>query len=168
MTDLSHLDARGRARMVDIGGKGETERSARAEAGVRMAPETLAVIEDQTVPKGDVIAVARLAGIMAAKRAHELIPLCHQLSLAAVSLEIEPDPALPGLRVVSEAKLVGRTGAEMEALLAASIAALTVYDMCKAIDRGMEVVGVRLLEKHGGASGSWHRAAGGEGEGEGV
>jgi len=157
MTELSHIDARGRARMVDVGAKDETERVARAEAHVVMAAETLSVIEDQTVPKGDVIAAARLAGIMAAKRTHELIPLCHQLNLTAVTVDIEPDRDLPGLTVTTEARLRGRTGVEMEALVAASVAALTVYDMCKAIDRGMEVTAVRLLEKSGGRSGTWRR-----------
>ena len=160
MTELSHIDARGRATMVDVGAKDETERRARAEAHVVMAAETLSVIEDQTVPKGDVIAAARLAGIMAAKRTHELIPLCHQLSLTAVTVDIESDRDLPGLRVTTEARLRGRTGVEMEALVAASVAALTVYDMCKAIDRGMEVTAVRLLEKSGGSSGAWRREAG--------
>ena len=159
MSELSHLDARGRARMVDVGGKDETERVARAEARVLMAPATLAMIEGEGAPKGDVIAVARLAGIMAAKRTHELIPLCHPLNLTAVTVDLEPDQSLPGLRIVTEAKLRGRTGVEMEALVAASVAALTVYDMCKAIDRGMEVTGVRLLEKSGGRSGLWRRSA---------
>jgi cyclic pyranopterin phosphate synthase len=157
MTGLSHIDERGRARMVDVGAKDETERVARAEATVRMAAETLAVIEDEAVPKGDVVAVARLAGIMAAKRTHELIPLCHQLNLSAVSVAVEADRELPGLRVTTEARLRGRTGVEMEALVAASVAALAIYDMCKAIDRGMEVSGVRLLEKSGGRSGTWRR-----------
>jgi len=159
--ELSHLDERGRAAMVDVGGKDETERVARAEAAVVMAPETLAVIVDEAVPKGDVIAVARLAGIMAAKRTHELIPLCHQLNLSSVAVDIEADEALPGLRIATEARLRGRTGVEMEALVAASTAALTVYDMCKAVDRGMEVTGVRLLEKSGGRSGHWRRDAAG-------
>jgi cyclic pyranopterin phosphate synthase len=157
VSDLTHIDERGRARMVDVGGKEETERRARAEAFVRMAAETLALIEDASVPKGDVIAAARLAGIMAAKRTHELIPLCHPLALSAVEIEIEKDTALPGLRILTEARLRGRTGVEMEALVAASVAALTVYDMCKAIDRGMEVQAVRLLEKSGGRSGEWRR-----------
>lgn len=157
MSELSHLDARGRARMVDVGAKDETDRRARAEALVKMKAETLAVIADGAVPKGDVVAAARLAGIMAAKRTHELIPLCHQLSLSAVAVDIEPDDALPGLRIVAEAHLVGRTGVEMEALVAASVAALTVYDMVKAIDRSMEVLAVRLLEKSGGRSGRWVR-----------
>lgn len=157
MSDLSHIDERGRARMVDVGGKDETDRRARAEAFVRMAPETLALIEDEAVPKGDVIAAARLAGIMAAKRTHELIPLCHPLALSAVAVDIAEDAGLPGLHIVAEARLRGRTGVEMEALVAASVAALTVYDMCKAVDRGMEVVRVRLLEKSGGRSGLWRR-----------
>jgi cyclic pyranopterin phosphate synthase len=163
MTELSHIDARGQARMVDVGGKDETDRAARAEARVVMAAETLAVILDQAVPKGDVIAAARLAGIMAAKRTDELIPLCHQLNLTAVTVRIDPDVALPGLHIVTEVSLRGRTGAEMEALVAASVAALTIYDMCKAIDRGMEVTGVRLLEKRGGRSGEWRRDAGDDG-----
>jgi cyclic pyranopterin phosphate synthase len=157
LNDLSHIDERGRARMVDVGGKDETDRAARAEALVRMAPETLALIEDEALPKGDVIAAARLAGIMAAKRTHELIPLCHPLNLTAVRVEIERVPDLPGLRVTTEARLRGRTGVEMEALVAASVAALTIYDMCKAVDRGMEVTAVRLLEKSGGRSGTWRR-----------
>ncbi len=160
MPDLSHIDDRGRARMVDVGDKAETERLARAEAFVVMAPETLMVIEDESIPKGDVAAAARLAGIMAAKRTHELIPLCHQLNLTKVVVDIEADADLPGLRIVTEARLRGRTGVEMEALVAASVAALTVYDMCKAIDRGMEVTGVRLLEKSGGRSGLWRRQPG--------
>lgn len=164
MSDLTHIDERGRARMVDVGGKPETERRARAEAFVRMAPETLALIEDEAVPKGDVIAAARLAGIMAAKRTHELIPLCHPLALSAVAVDIAADRAAPGLRIVAEARLRGRTGVEMEALVAASVAALTVYDMCKAVDRGMEVTGLRLLEKSGGRSGAWRRGDGAGGE----
>ena len=160
MSDLTHIDERGRARMVDVGAKDETERRARAEALVRMAPETLALIQDKAVPKGDVIAAARLAGIMAAKRTHELIPLCHPLALSAVDVEIGERPDLPGLRVVAEARLRGRTGVEMEALVAASVAALTVYDMCKAADRGMEVISVRLLEKSGGRGGEWRREDG--------
>jgi cyclic pyranopterin phosphate synthase len=143
--------------MVDVGAKAETERRARAEALVVMAPETLAAIRDETVPKGDVLAAARLAGIMAAKRTHELIPLCHPLALTHASVELEPDDSLPGLRVTAVMRLVGKTGVEMEALVAASVAALTVYDMCKAIDRGMEVRAVRLLEKDGGRSGAWRR-----------
>ena len=163
MTELSHIDASGQAHMVDVGDKEETERAARAEARVVMAAETLAVILDQAVPKGDVIAAARLAGIMAAKRTDELIPLCHQLNLTAVTVHIDADAALPGLRIVADVSLRGRTGVEMEALVAASVAALTIYDMCKAVDRGMEVTGVRLLEKRGGRSGEWRRGAGDDG-----
>jgi cyclic pyranopterin monophosphate synthase len=157
MTELSHLDEQGRARMVDVGDKEETERRARAEARVTMSAETLAAIEGGGMPKGDVIAVARLAGITAAKRTSELIPLCHPLSLSFVDVQIEADRSLPGLRVSSEARLRGRTGVEMEALVAVSVAALTVYDMCKAVDRGMEVRSVRLVEKSGGRSGTWRR-----------
>jgi cyclic pyranopterin phosphate synthase len=154
---LSHIDGQGRARMVDVGDKDETERVARAEALVVMAPETLRLIADEAVPKGDVLATARLAGIMAAKRTHELIPLCHQLNLTSVTVDIEADEALPGLRVRTEARLRGRTGVEMEALVAASVAGLTIYDMCKAVDRGIEIRAVRLLEKSGGRSGRWQR-----------
>jgi cyclic pyranopterin monophosphate synthase len=157
MTELSHLDAQGRARMVDVGDKDETERRARAEGLVTMSAATLAAVEGGGVPKGDVIAVARLAGITAAKRTAELIPLCHQLSLSFIDVQIEADASLPGLRVRSEARLRGRTGVEMEALVAVSVAALTVYDMCKAVDRGMEVGAVHLVEKSGGRSGTWKR-----------
>jgi len=143
--------------MVDVGGKDETNRLARAEALVRMAPETLRAIEAAALAKGDVVATARLAGIMAAKRTHELIPLCHPLTLSFVGIDITADNDLPGLRVVSEAHLTGRTGVEMEALVAVSVAALTIYDMAKAVDRGMEIVYVRLLEKDGGRSGHWLR-----------
>ncbi len=148
--------------MVDVGGKDETLRVARAEAAVVMAPETLAIIASPAAPKGDVVAAARLAGIMAAKRTHELIPLCHQLNLTKVAVDIEADEQLPGLRITTEARLRGRTGVEMEALVAASVAALTVYDMCKAVDRGMEVTGVRVLEKSGGRSGHWRREGAGD------
>ena len=158
MAEFSHLDERGRARMVDVGEKRVSRRAARAGAAVRMAPETLAMIVDEAAPKGDVIGAARLAGIMAAKRTHELVPLCHPLALEFVGVTVDPDEALPGLRIVTEARLTGRTGVEMEALVAATVAALTVYDMCKAVDRGMEIVEVRLLEKSGGRSGQWVRA----------
>lgn len=165
MSGLSHLDDQGRATMVDVGSKSETARVARAEALVRMAPQTLAIIAGGAAPKGDVIATARLAGIMAAKRTHELIPLCHPLALSFVGVEITTSEQLPGLRIVAEARLTGKTGVEMEALTAASVAALTVYDMVKAIDRGMEIKSVRLLEKSGGRSGHWQRSenAGGDG-----
>ena len=157
LSELSHIDEQGRARMVDVGDKDETEREARAEAFVVMAPATLRLIADEAVPKGDVLAAARVAGIMAAKRTHELIPLCHQLNLTAVHVDIAADEALPGLRVLTEARLRGRTGVEMEALVAASVAALTVYDMCKAVDRWMTIREVRLLEKSGGKSGTLRR-----------
>jgi cyclic pyranopterin phosphate synthase len=156
---FSHLDERGRARMVDVGDKDVTQRAAQAEAAVRMAPKTLQMIIDEQAPKGDVLGAARLAGIMAAKRTHELIPLCHPLALSFVGVDLQPDESLPGLRIRAEARLSGRTGVEMEALVAASVAALTVYDMCKAVDRGMEVVHVRLLQKSGGRSGTWVRSA---------
>jgi len=158
MSELSHLDDQGRARMVDVGGKPESERRAVAEAFVIMGLETLEAIVEDGVPKGDVIATAQLAGIMAAKRTHELIPLCHPLSLTHVRVDIEPDSGSPGVRITAEVRLRGRTGVEMEALTAVSVAALTVYDMCKAIDRGMEITGVRLLLKEGGRSGTWQRA----------
>jgi cyclic pyranopterin phosphate synthase len=152
---LTHLDARGAAHMVDVGDKAVTTREALAEGHVRMAPATLALIRDGLAKKGDVIAVARLAGIMAAKRTHELIPLCHPLLLTKVAVEIEPDEALPGLRVSARARVSGQTGVEMEALTAVSVACLTIYDMAKAVDRAMEIGGIRLLEKSGGKSGDW-------------
>jgi cyclic pyranopterin monophosphate synthase len=158
MSGLSHIDVHGRASMVDVGDKPESERRAVAEAVVSMGRETLAAIVEEGVPKGDVIATAQLAGIMAAKRTGDLIPLCHPLSLTHVRVDIEPDPELPGLHITAEASLRGRTGVEMEVLTAVSVAALTVYDMCKAMDRGMEIGGVRLLLKQGGVSGTWRRA----------
>jgi cyclic pyranopterin phosphate synthase len=154
---LSHIDRSGTARMVDVGAKAVTERVAIAEGAVAMAPATLDLIVAGNAKKGDVIATARLAGIMAAKRTHELIPLCHPLSLSSVAVDIEPDAALPGLRVRATAKVAAQTGVEMEALTAVSVACLTIYDMAKAVDRGMEIVAVRLLEKRGGKSGAWKR-----------
>ena len=155
---LTHLDRTGAARMVDVGGKKITERVAIAEGAVTMAPATLAlIVSGDGIKKGDVIAVARIAGIMAAKRTHELIPLCRPLALSAIAVEIEPDAALPGLRVTATAKVSGPTGVEMEALTAVALACLTIYDMAKAVDRGMEITGVRLVEKRGGRSGSWKR-----------
>ncbi|MCZ8183410.1 MAG: cyclic pyranopterin monophosphate synthase MoaC [Beijerinckiaceae bacterium] len=152
---LTHLDASGAAHMVDVGEKAVTTREALAEGHVVMAPATLALIRDGLAKKGDVIAVARLAGIMAAKRTHELIPLCHPLLLTKVAVELEPDEALPGLRITARARVSGQTGVEMEALTAVSVACLTVYDMAKAVDRGMVIGGIRLLEKTGGKSGDW-------------
>jgi cyclic pyranopterin monophosphate synthase len=154
-TRLTHLDERGAASMVDVGGKDATRRVAVAEGSVRMTAATLALIEGGGVRKGDVVSVARVAGIMAAKRTSELVPLCHPLLIEKVGVEIEPDHALPGLRVTATVSLTGRTGVEMEALTAVSVACLTIYDMAKAVDRGMEIAGVRLVEKSGGRSGSW-------------
>ena len=154
---LTHIDAGGEANMVDVGDKQETVRIAVAEGHVRMKPETLALILDGNARKGDVIATARLAGIMAAKQTSSLIPLCHPLMLTKVSVDITADENLPGLRVESMAKLTGRTGVEMEALTAVSVACLTIYDMAKAADREMEIGGVRLCRKSGGRSGDYHR-----------
>ncbi len=154
---LTHLDAAGEAAMVDVGDKTETLRIAEAEGHVRMRAETLQLILDGNAKKGDVIGTARLAGIMAAKQTASLIPLCHPLMLSKVAVDIVPDPDLPGLRVTSMAKLTGRTGVEMEALTAVSIACLTIYDMAKAADREMEIGGVRLLAKSGGRSGDYRR-----------
>ena len=143
--------------MVDVGAKDETERTAVAEGAVVMKPETLETILAGNAKKGDVIAAARIAGIMAAKRTHELIPLCHPLLLTRVAVEIEPDEALPGLRVTALARVTGRTGVEMEALTAAAIACLTIYDMAKAVDRDMTVTDIRLARKTGGKSGDYRR-----------
>jgi cyclic pyranopterin phosphate synthase len=151
---LSHLDERGAARMVDVSAKSETEREAVAEGFTVMQAATLALIQQGGLPKGDVIAVARVAGIMAAKRTSELIPMCHPLPIASVTVDLEPDGA-ERLRITARVKTTGKTGVEMEALTAVSVAALTVYDMCKAVDRGIRIEGVRLLQKRGGKSGEW-------------
>ena len=156
---LTHLDKTGAAAMVDVGGKSVTERIAVAEGAVTMLPATLSAIVAGNTKKGDVIGTARIAGIMAAKRTHELIPLCHPLPISAVALDIEADDTLPGLRVRATVKVAGKTGVEMEALTAVSIACLTIYDMAKAIDRGMEIGALRLVEKRGGKSGTWKRKA---------
>jgi len=158
VTSLSHFDAKGDAIMVDVSGKPETERVATAAVTVRMKPETLALILKGQVKKGDVLAVARLAGIMAAKRTPDLIPLCHPLALASVTVELTPDRKRNAVDIVATCKLRGRTGVEMEALTAASVAALTVYDMCKAVDRGMTITDLRLLHKSGGKSGTYEAA----------
>jgi cyclic pyranopterin phosphate synthase len=152
---LTHLGAEGEAHMVDVGAKAETERTAVAEGLVTMLPETLRMIMAGDAKKGDVLGAARIAGIMAAKKTHELIPLCHPLLLTKVAVDIQPEPALPGLRVIALARVTGKTGVEMEALTAASVACLTIYDMAKAVDRGMEISGIRLVEKTGGKSGDW-------------
>jgi len=154
---LTHLDKAGAATMVDVAAKAVTERTAIAEGAVVMAATTLAMIVAGDAKKGDVIGTARVAGIMAAKRAHELIPLCHPIGLSAVSVDIAVDAALPGLSVRAVTKVAGRTGVEMEALTAVAVACLTIYDMAKAVDRGMEITGVRLIEKRGGRSGAWRR-----------
>jgi len=154
MAELSHLDERGAARMVDVSEKAETDRTATAEALVLMQPETLALIQSGGIAKGDVFATARIAGIMAAKKTPELIPLCHPLPVTGVTVELAPADATT-LRIEATVKTTGKTGVEMEALTAASIAALTVYDMCKAVEKGIRIEGIRLLEKHGGKSGSW-------------
>lgn len=153
MSRLTHLDSQGQARMVDVGGKPETARSATASGRIRMSAEALAAVRDGSGPKGDVLAAARIAGILAAKKTGDLIPLCHPLALDAVSLDFafEAD----GVRATARASLTGRTGVEMEALTAVSLALLTIYDMAKALDKGMVIDEVRLLEKTGGKSGSW-------------
>ena len=155
MTALTHIRASGEAHMVDVGAKPATERVAVAAGKVAMAADTLALVLSGNARKGDVIAAARIAGIMAAKRTAELIPLCHPLALTSVSVDIAPDPALPGLTVRAEARTHGQTGVEMEALTAVAVACLTIYDMAKAVDRGMRIEGVRLIEKRGGKSGLW-------------
>ena len=156
-TGLTHIDEAGDARMVDVGGKPESERRAVAEATLRMSPETAAAIERGDGPKGDVLGPARLAGIGAAKRTGELIPLAHPLPLTYVDVRGEVDAGAGTVHLVAEARCVGRTGVEMEAMTAASVAALTVYDMAKAIERGIEITDVRLLHKSGGKSGEWNR-----------
>ena len=153
MAELSHLDESGRARMVDVTAKDDTLREAVARGSVRMKPETLALIQSGGVPKGDVLAVAQVAGVMAAKRTHELIPMCHPLLLSAVDVRLEPDEKESAINITATVRTTGKTGVEMEALTAVAVAALTIYDMCKAVDRGMRVEGVRLARKSGGKSG---------------
>jgi cyclic pyranopterin phosphate synthase len=152
---LTHLKSSGEADMVDVGDKPATHREATAEGRVVMAPETLRLVVEGNAKKGDVLGVARIAGIMAAKRTHELIPLCHPLALSKVSVELRPDEALPGVVVTATARVTGPTGVEMEALTAVSVACLTIYDMTKAVDRSMRIEGVRLLAKSGGRSGDF-------------
>ncbi|MEI2301053.1 cyclic pyranopterin monophosphate synthase MoaC [Ensifer sp. MJa1] len=154
---LTHIGGSGEANMVDVGDKTETVRIAVAEGHVRMKAETLALILEGDAKKGDVIGTARLAGIMAAKQTSNLIPLCHPLMLTKVTVDIAPDPMLPGLRVEALAKLTGRTGVEMEALTAVSVACLTIYDMAKAADREMAISGIQLVSKSGGRSGDYRR-----------
>lgn len=152
---LTHLAADGSAHMVDVGDKIETIRTARAEGLVLMKAETLDLIREGSLKKGDVTAIARIAGIMGAKKTHDLIPLCHPLMLEKVSVELEFEPALPGIRVTATCRVSGKTGIEMEALTAVSVACLTIYDMAKAVDRSMTISAIRLLEKAGGRSGAW-------------
>jgi cyclic pyranopterin monophosphate synthase len=159
MTRLTHLDKTGAANMVDVSEKAVTARTARAEGRVVTAPETVALIRKGDAKKGDVLGTARLAGIMAAKRTHELIPLCHPLRLSKVTVDCVVDEALPGVRVTAEVKVSGATGVEMEALTAVSVACLTIYDMVKAADRAMRIEGVRLLSKRGGRSGPYEARA---------
>jgi cyclic pyranopterin phosphate synthase len=155
MSGLTHFDADGNARMVDVSDKAETERVATAKGRVQMAPETLALIKAGGVKKGDVLSVAQLAGIMGAKRTPDLIPLCHPLALSSVKVELSIDEARSSVEIAATCKLKGRTGVEMEALTAVSVAALTVYDMVKAVDRGMTISDIRLTHKSGGKSGSF-------------
>jgi cyclic pyranopterin phosphate synthase len=150
---LTHIDESGRARMVDVGAKDDTERVAIAKGEIVMKPETLALIRAGSIKKGDVLTVAQVAGIMAAKRTSELIPLCHPISLTRVDVDLMLDESLPGVRLTATAKTVGKTGVEMEALTAVSVAALTVYDMAKAAEKTMKIQNIRLVEKHGGKSG---------------
>ena len=160
MSRLTHIDETGAARMVDVGDKDVTSRTARAEGFVAMAPATLALVTTGTAKKGDVLATARIAGIMAAKRTHELIPLCHPLLLTKVSVDLVPTDAPPGIAITAEVRVTGQTGVEMEALTAVSVAGLTIYDMLKAADRGMVIGPIRLVAKSGGKSGDWTSAAG--------
>jgi cyclic pyranopterin phosphate synthase len=152
---LTHVSDEGKADMVDVGAKPVTARSATATGAVVMAPATLELILSGNAKKGDVVAVARIAGIMAAKKTHDLIPLCHPLALTRISVDIEPDRNLPGLRVAATAQVDGKTGVEMEALTAVSVACLTIYDMAKAVDRAMRITEIRVEEKKGGRSGEW-------------
>ena len=161
---LTHQDQAGRPRMVDVGEKERTRRTAVAEGVIRMTPATLRQLEEGRTPKGDPLIVAQVAGIQAAKRTAELIPLCHPLPLTSVDVELAADPELPGVRALARARVVGRTGVEMEARTAVSAALLTVYDMLKAVDRKMRIDGVRVLEKSGGQSGDWTAEPAGEDE----
>ena len=157
MSKLTHISATGDAAMVDVSEKDITSRTAIAEGRVVMKPETLELLVSGNAKKGDVLGAARIAGIMAAKRTHELIPLCHPLLLSKVTVDLTPDPALPGVHVRALAKVAGQTGVEMEALTAVSVACLTIYDMVKAVDRFMVIEGIGMVEKSGGKSGDWKR-----------
>jgi cyclic pyranopterin phosphate synthase len=154
---LSHLDPSGQARMVNVGDKPVTRRLARADGAIRMKPETLAAIRDNTLKKGDALSVAKIAGIMAAKKTAELIPLCHPIALTDVQVSLRLDDELPGVRVEATAETTAQTGVEMEAIVAVSVTLVTLYDMTKAIDKTLEVGQISLVEKRGGRSGDWHR-----------
>lgn len=155
MTKLSHIDAKGEAHMVDVGNKDITNREAVVTGNISMKPETLAMILEGNAKKGDVLGTARIAGIMAAKKTSDLIPLCHPLALTKVTIDIEPDETLPGFQIRATAKVNGQTGVEMEALTACSITCMTIYDMAKAVDRGMVISDIKLIEKSGGKSDTW-------------
>ena len=165
---LTHVDRAGRPRMVDVGAKPATERRAAAEAFVAMSPETLSLVIDGSTPKGDVLGIAEIAGVMAGKRTSELIPLCHPIAITSLVVTATPDRSGGGLRIRAEAATTGPTGVEMEAMTAASVAALTAYDMVKGVERGVEIRNVRLVEKSGGRSGEWHRPTAGDGEAAGA
>ena len=152
-TKLTHIDETGRARMVDVGDKPDTRRTAVAKGEIRLRPETLALIEHGTLKKGDALTVAQVAGILGAKRTSDLIPLCHPIPIHQIGVQLEPDQSLPGVRITATVQTVGKTGVEMEALTAVSVAALTVYDMVKAVERTACIQNIRLVEKHGGLSG---------------
>ena len=157
MSDLSHVDESGRAHMVDVSAKSDTDRIAQAKGSIRMLASTLAAIRANEVAKGDVISVARVAGIMAAKKTAELIPLCHPIQISHVSVEFALDAEMPGIHVMSEVRCSGKTGVEMEALVAVTVALLTIYDMTKAADKSMVIFDTTLVSKSGGKSGAWHR-----------
>ena len=161
MAELTHIDDQGRVRMVDVTAKAATDRKARAQAVVTMARETFDLIQDQKVKKGNVLETARIAGVMAAKKTSDLIPMCHPLNLTHAQVDFFPEPATHSIRIEATARILDQTGVEMEALTAASVAALTIYDMCKAYDRGMVISDVCLLEKSGGKSGHWKRSKNG-------
>lgn len=157
MAKLTHIDEQGHVRMVDVSAKAPTKRTARAQAVVNMAEKTFALIADRKVKKGNVLETARIAGIMAAKKTSDLIPMCHPLNVTHVQVDFHPDSDAHAIRIEATARIVDQTGVEMEALTAAAVAALTIYDMCKAYDRGMAVSDICLLEKRGGKSGTWSR-----------
>jgi len=157
MKKLTHIDKEGKARMVDVGNKPATQREAVARGAVHMEKETLRLISDNKIAKGNVFETARLAGIMAAKKTHELVPLCHPLNITSISVDFKPDKKKNKVDIEAKVKCTGQTGVEMEALTAVSVAALTIYDMCKAVDKAMVISGIMLIEKRGGKSGEWKR-----------